>query len=452
MTKNQQKRHSNKIILWVISVAILIFIVIPLIVISNVIDSYALVVKTARVDVNSAVKAKKVARQFRDDLYGYTANIQHSSLQLTENDINGIIALGMRGIKRLKGRVNVTPLGIKGAFTFELPNNPFGKYINFTGTIIPSQDGLNIHNVSLGNIELPGGLAVSLAEVLLNQMLTGKATGTKLVNSIDSITVDNSRLTLIYHTIPNIRQIFEETKERVKKIRDDLALLGDPKLVKLYYHKLCDFNKQGISFAGKTVPLGLYLNTAFSFAEKRSNVGKNPVDENKASLLALSIFLGTTNFNSIIGAIDKKTLRKCQPRGRKIVLNNRVDLRLHFIYSAGLKVISDSGISFTIGEYKELLDSQEGGSGFSFADLAADRSGIRFAEQAMDSFGAMHIQRMAAELIQKKVFFPSIAGFPEGMPQHLFEQRGGIEGDYYKKYLAMINERIENLPLYSSQY
>ena len=176
------------------------------------------------------------------------------------------------------------------------------------------------------------------------------------------------------------------------------------------------------------------------------------MDENKASLLALSIFLGTTNFNSIIGAIDKKTLRKCQPRGRKIVLNNRVDLRLHFIYSAGLKVISDSGISFTIGEYKELLDSQEGGSGFSFADLAADRSGIRFAEQAMDSFGAMHIQRMAAELIQKKVFFPSIAGFPEGMPQHLFEQRGGIEGDYYKKYLAMINERIENLPLYSSQY
>ena len=36
--------------------------------------------------------------------------------------------------------------------------------------------------------------------------------------------------------------------------------------------------------------------------------------------------------------------------------------------------------AFGIGELKELLDSNEGGSGFSFADMAADAAGVRFAE------------------------------------------------------------------------
>jgi len=205
-------------------------------------------------------------------------------------------------------------------------------------------------------------------------------------------------------------------------------------------HELCDFNKQVASIGESKVPLGFYLSTAFSFAEKRSLIGENPADENKASLLALAIFLGSTNFNSVVGAIDEETLQTCQPSGNKIVLTNRDDLRLHFIYSAALKVISDSGISFAIGELKELLDSQEGGSGFSFADLAADRSGIRFAELALDRSGALRIQHMAAELIQEKVFFPSIAALPEGIPQRIFEERGGIESDYYKKYLAIIDD------------
>ena len=115
-------------------------------------------------------------------------------------------------------------------------------------------------------------------------------------------------------------------------------------------------------------------------------------------------------------------------------------------------MISDSGISFTIGEYKELLDSQAGGSGFSFADLAADRTGIRFSELALDNLGALQLQRMSAQLIDEEVFFPSILSLPEGIPQKQFEQQGGIESNYYKQYLATINARIESLPLFQSRF
>lgn len=46
------------------------------------------------------------------------------------------------------------------------------------------------------------------------------------------------------------------------------------------------------------------------------------------------------------------------------MLANRQDLRLHFVFSAALKILASSGLSFSIGEFKELLDSQHGSSGF----------------------------------------------------------------------------------------
>ena len=44
---------------------------------------------------------------------------------------------------------------------------------------------------------------------------------------------------------------------------------------------------------------------------------------------------------------------------------------------------SSGGAAFSAGEYKELLDSNPYGSGFSFDDLAADRAGIRFAARLL---------------------------------------------------------------------
>ncbi len=450
MTRKQPKHSRSKIVFWWIGAAITVFIIIPFIVLSYVIDSYALVVSTANVDANSAGKLKMVARQLRNDMTHPEASMQHTRLTLSENEINGIIALGMRGISGFKGRVNVTPIGVKIAFTFEIPPSPIGNYINITGTVIPSQTGLVLHDASMGSIKFPGSIAVSLAEVLLNRLLSGKNTGTRLIESIESITVNNSKLTLVYHVLPDLKQIFDNTKEQVKNIRDDLALLGDPAVIKLYYHKICDFHNQIADFSEDKVSLGFYLSMVFSVAQKRGLIGEDPVEENKAGLLALAIFLGSVDFNSAVGAIDKETLRICQPSGRHSVLANRIDLRLHFIYSAALKVISNSEMSFALGEYKELIDSQKGGSGFSFIDLAADRAGIRFAELALDSSGALRVQRMAAELTQENVFFPSLSTLPEDIPQHLFEQRGGIESDYYKKYLAIINNRINKLNLYET--
>lgn len=449
MPANQAKNSRRKKRIWGIVFAVCLFIFSPLLVLSLAIDNHALVVATASVDANSAGRVKTIARQLRDDIYYPKGPSQRNSLMLTEDEINGIIALGMRGIKGFKGRMNVTPIGVNTAFTLNLPSNPFGEYLNLSAMVLPSETGLVVQDVSMGSIKLPGGLFVSMTEFLLNRLLTGDKTGTKLIQSIESISVHSSKLLLVYHTIPNMKQIFEHTKSEVKSIRDDMAFFGSTKPIKFYYLKLCDYHKEVRVENRRNISLGLYLSTVFHYARKRSLIGEDPVVENRSALLALAIFLGTTNFNSIVGAIDKPTIKACQPSRRQhVALANRVDLRLHFIYSAGLKIISDSGMSFAIGEFKELLDSQEGGSGFSYADLAADRAGIRFAERALDYSGALRVQQMAAELLNERTFFPSIDALPENIPQQTFEMRGGIESEYYNKYLKLINTRINQLSLY----
>lgn len=447
MTHKKKQCH-RKPGVWTISISIaaLILIAFPIIALTYISDSYALVEAAARVDTNSAVKAKKVAKQLYGDLMDGTST-QRAELALSENEINGIIALVTRGINGLKGRVNVTPIGIRSAFTFYVPENPFGDYINLTATIDPSPTGLAVNTVSIGSLEMSGGLALSLAEALLNTLLSGDNIGTRLIKAIESVQVSHSTLYLAYRPVTGLRQAIDNTRGHIKEIRDELTLLGDPELVRLYYQTLCTLHQQ-IGGLGK-VSMGYYLSSAFSLAEKRSLAGAKPDEENVAALLALSIFLGSSSFDSVIGAIDKETFQSCKVAGSRIVLADRQDLRLHFIFSAALKVISDSGMSFAIGEFKELLDSQQGGSGFSFADLAADRAGIRFAELATDDErGALRLQHMASALTAEEVFFPAIAALPEGIPQQTFEARGGIESDYYREYLSTINARLESLPLY----
>lgn len=449
MTEQQQKARGYKVGFWGVSAIIttLIFVVCPLVFLYFICDSYALVEETESIDIGSVAKVKNIAKNVYSDLMA-PGSAERSEITLSESEINSIVALTARGIVGLKGRVNVTPVGIKAAFTFSVPQNPFGDYVNLTGIITPSLNGLSVNYISIGSLDLPGDWTIALAETLLNQFLSGETTGTKLINSIESIRVNGSKITLAYHPVPELKQVIEQTKWRVKNIRNDLTLLASPEDVKLYYQNICQLHSK-IGGLGN-VSLAYYLSDTFSYAEKRSLINEQPGEENKAALLALAIFLGSANFDSLIGAIDEETFQRCQPQDSSIVLANRNDLRLHFIFSAALKIISDSSISYAIGEFKELLDTQQGGTGFSFTDLAADRAGIRFAELALSNSGALRIQRMTSKLTQEKMFFPSLSALPDGISQHAFEERGGIESDYYKEYLAMINKRIDNLPLYES--
>ena len=108
-------------------------------------------------------------------------------------------------------------------------------------------------------------------------------------------------------------------------------------------------------------------------------------------------------------------------------------------------------MAFAIGEFKELLDSNRGGSGFSFDDIAADRAGIRFAETLFA--GGKRAELKTSKLDQlrsEKAIMPSIKGLPSGMTEAEFKRRfGDIDSDRYKNILAVIDKRIDKLAFHT---
>lgn len=189
-----------------------------------------------------------------------------------------------------------------------------------------------------------------------------------------------------------------------------------------------------------------YISSLAAFAQRRTK-DNNSVDENTAILWSLAIVFGDYRFASLIGVPRNKS-NITTPK-----LRGRTDLTLHFIYSAILQQLGDIDIALSIGETKELLDSLKGGSGYSFADLAADKSGLIFAKFITGN-------EKSAELAQEKlkdmkiedIFFPYTHDLPEGFRDNNFKRViKSTDSENYKIIENEIDLRIGLLPLYSSQ-
>jgi hypothetical protein len=119
------------------------------------------------------------------------------------------------------------------------------------------------------------------------------------------------------------------------------------------------------------------------------------------------------------------------------------------VISAGLEAAADSAVASAIGEFKELIDTDRGGSGFSFDDLAADRAGIRFARAFLDAT-ATERERLLALLTEERAILPSLQGLPTGLSQSAFRRRfGDVDAGSYKAMVAEIDRRIDRLVLHA---
>ena len=129
----------------------------------------------------------------------------------------------------------------------------------------------------------------------------------------------------------------------------------------------------------------------------------------------------------------------------KPTIESRRDLAKHFFCSAALTATVGAASADQMGMMKEASDSQ-GGTGFSFADIAANRAGIRFAESVLA--GRFPLKQLA-ESFSVRNFTPSIKGLPEGLAAaELLERFGGASDERFKSQLAEIDRRIDALPPY----
>ncbi len=437
--------HSNKGGLWFLLLAAALLISLLLTVGFLVSASSPIVLEGAdSIDAGQLHRVKETAKRLKN---GLLSDAPKAEITVMGSDLNGLLAFAMRGFPQATGRINISRFGLESALSIYLPRNPFGHYINLSFGMPPASKGLVLSHATVGSLSISGEMALTITRLVLDWVL-GKDLSSSILNSVQLIDINNKEITIHYRPIPDLKSKFEAFKLRAKAVRNDLIWVADPAVVGIYYESLCHTGRD--LYGVPDVPFSIYLTESFTLAAKRAAFGYNAIDENRAALMALAIYLGSTNFDSFVGIFQEGVLAACREKQPVAELAGRKDLRLHFIYSAALKVLSDSGSSFVIGEIKELLDSVKGGSGFSFVDLAADRAGIQFAELALDSLeGARHLHKMAGALGDESFFFPAITGLKEGIPQSRFENElGGINGTYYADNLAEIVERISKLPLY----
>ncbi len=106
--------------------------------------------------------------------------------------------------------------------------------------------------------------------------------------------------------------------------------------------------------------------------------------------------------------------------------------------------MSNESLSDEAGLFKEELDAGEGGSGFSFSDLLADRAGTLFALAATrDEQSARRMQDRLAAGFEIDEIFPPAADLPEGIPDpQLQAEYGGVGGERYKEVIREIERRL----------
>src|SRR5262245_37494696 len=106
----------------------------------------------------------------------------------------------------------------------------------------------------------------------------------------------------------------------------------------------------------------------------------------KAFLVGLGVALDSTDLlrkNVLLRGVlaqietDSERDKRLKVLGQP-TLRGRHDWMMHFAVSGALTAQLGPDAAEQIGLTKELLDSREGGSGFSFGDLAADYAGVAF--------------------------------------------------------------------------
>jgi hypothetical protein len=126
-------------------------------------------------------------------------------------------------------------------------------------------------------------------------------------------------------------------------------------------------------------------------------------------------------------------------------MRGRRDLTRHFLMSALLTMSSNADAAQTAGLVKELADANSA-SGFSFADLAADRAGSRFARAVLDK---KIPPGMLGLTFQVTSFMPDVSGLPEKLSAQKFAAQFGSKDDpRFVKQLQEIDQRITQLPGY----
>ena len=390
-------------------------------------------------------EAVRHSKQLLSNLNAAVRNPQPQQWVFSANtdELNSAFALASRTLPGFRGQAQVNPSGLTTSMT--LPVSLLGKsyYLNASVQVYPSSGPLDIKQVTLGMLTVPGETALNVLGWFADQ-LWGSGKGANILAMVRSVQFQQDEVK-VEVTRPGGWDLQRLKQSGLSVYRELFSSPQQTADLEFYYKIAADY-----ALTNPNSSLVSYFQLLFRQAQARTAVYQDEPDraqkENQAVLLAMAQLLGGRNLQLLVNEV--KTSPGSKPP--RVTLARRPDLQQHFIYSATIHLLTNQNVSDTVGEAKELLDSIKGGSGFSFVDLLADRAGVRFAQIAIGSpSSAAALQQFFSQERSEAELFPPKARLPEGISQQNFEQKyQSVDSADYRKMLADINLRLDALPLY----
>lgn len=347
------------------------------------------------------------------------------SFNLSERQTNLIANTLLKQFVQERGRIAVTLKQQRAQvrMSLALPWNSDDSFVNFSFDLVENGALPQIEKARLAGLPLPSTLVQMLADRTLAAI--------ESTQSIQHVSLQNDQLEVHYLWRPDLLE------------RIGSGFVANAALPTLLRYQR-DLSAALVTLRrGRSVQLVDLLKLLFTKAAEQPD-SADPVAENQAVILVLAAYV---NGHPIRDPADTKTTRL--PYAHPVLLRQRQDLGQHFMTSAALVTQGGDTLSGMIGWYKEMSDAN-GGSGFSFADMAANRAGIRLAQRATASpQSARQIQQRIATGLIEDDFMPSLDGLPEGMDQQAFAASFGNQNNpEYQRMIQLIDQRINAARLF----
>lgn len=351
-------------------------------------------------------------------------------VRISEHDLNLVANyLLQRFGGTLQAKVVQNAAQLSGSV--HIPGLPLKPYLNFSLRIADSGGEPRVSDLRIGRVPVPDPLTRLMFHTLLPRLYQteqGVLAG-KIIRKMD---LSPGNIAFSYRWQPDL----------IEQARDTLIDPHQRESIAVYYNELVTLQSAGRARRGS---LPTALRPLFQLAQQRSRSGHDPASENRSLLLVLGAWAANRGMGQLLPA----DARRGRLEGFHLSLERRLDLAQHFLVSAAISSSSDTTLSNAVGLFKEVRDSQRG-SGFSFADLAADRAGTRFGETATHSAAnAQRVQQLLADGVKEADIIPQVRDLPENLSAAEFERRyGKIDSPKYNKIANEIERRTTACLLY----
>lgn len=353
---------------------------------------------------------------------------QIKNISLSQKDLNIAISYLLSHFVENTPLIQILPEKIRFQIAIFVPRTPWGRYLDLSFSLWQLDEAIRIKSLKIGTISIPDPVANTLIDFAIHHTALTPywQTAQHYIKAI-RITPASVEVSYLGELVDAAKQLAQKKHSRYPSLH-------------IYQQQINDI----VSHHNPAWRLSLsdLLHPLFQTAYQRSTPD-TAIQENRAVIIALASYLYKNELRHFlpIGLVYSKEL--------PVFAYKRIDIPQHFIAAALLVAVNSSQISQTFGVNKELGDAEHG-SGFSFIDLAADRTGTQFGRLAIASpQQAYWLQQQLAGLSDYQALIPNYLDLPEHLDTTQFKQQfGDMQQARYQAVVQQIDQRIQALPLY----